>query len=102
MPAKEADKDRDTKPKDKDFEMAALTAQQRAECAAEFIRANQLPIDLTKPEILAMIAAIDDLFVANSATFNNALPPAAKNKLIAKQKAHAFAHVFHWRYGKDA
>lgn len=54
---------------------------------------------LSRPELDAAIAAIDDWIEANAAAFNAALPAAARTKLTAGQKAELFARVALKRFG---
>lgn len=82
--------------------MAILTDEQREEEWADFMytlsnAAERL--DLNKPELRAAINATDDWIEANSASFNNALPAAAKAALTAKQKTRLFMAVARKRFG---
>jgi hypothetical protein len=82
--------------------MAAMTTQDRIDCAAEWMRENKIEIGILKTDVRAMINAIDDYVVANAIAFNNTLPTAAKNGLSTSEKARAFAKVLEWRFKKGA
>jgi hypothetical protein len=53
---------------------------------------------LSKADVQAAVAAVDDWIVANAAAFNTALPTAARNALTAAQKARLFSYVVARRY----
>ena len=57
------------------------------------------PFNLTKPQLDAAIAAIDDWIEANAVSFNAALPLPARTTLTAAQKAELFYLVAQKRYG---
>lgn len=54
---------------------------------------------MTKDEIIAGIAALDDFLEANALTLNNALPPPFKQQASAASKALALSAVAMARYG---
>lgn len=81
--------------------MAALTTQQRQDVRARYsqIVSNRRELfGLTRDELDAAVAAIDDWIEANAAAFNSALPVAARTKLTAAQKAELFSVVAMKRY----
>lgn len=77
--------------------MAALDATNRARVLAQAMR--DLPLALrpwpavTKVDLAAAIAATDTWIDDNTASFNTALPTAAKNNLSTAQKTYLFCYV---------
>lgn len=73
-----------------------LTTQQRGrlggDAMAELSRERE-PIPLTKAQLAAALAAVDDWVEANTASLNAALPTAARNNLSTRQKARLLAQV---------
>lgn len=59
----------------------------------EFLCNIRQPIAVTKPDLLAAVNAADQWCEDNAASFNLALPIAARTNLTAKQKAHLLAYV---------
>jgi hypothetical protein len=57
---------------------------------------------VVKADIQAAVAAADDWAVANAASFNSALPLAARNGLTAAQKARLLMYVIRRRYETGA
>lgn len=82
--------------------MALLTTQQRGEARTAFIddlgRNPGETIATLKADVLAAIEAADDWVEANAASFNAALPIAARTTLSARQKARILMHVIVKRY----
>ena len=81
--------------------MAALSAAIRLQIRASWaslISSRREPFALTKPQLDAAIAAVDDWIDGNAVAFNNALPTAAKNNLTAAQKAELLSLVALRRY----
>jgi len=60
--------------------------------------ATRTELSLSKPELVAAIAAIEAWVTANQASYNNCLPTAAKQKLSAKQKARLLCIVTRVRW----
>lgn len=82
--------------------MATLTSEQRQEVRAELsalLSHARQPFALTKAQFLAAIEATDDWIEANAASFNSALPAAARTGLTAAQKARLFYFVALKRFG---
>lgn len=80
----------------------ALTVAERREVWAGFmadLSRQAQPIALTKPELAAALAAADDWLDANAASFNAALPAAARVGLTPGQKAAVLAAVTRRRAG---
>ena len=77
--------------------MAALSAADRILVGAKFQEERSLARDvfgsLGKSDIQAATAAIDDWIVANSASFNAAIPLPARTALTQTQKILLFVHV---------
>lgn len=86
--------------------MAALTSPERILVGAQFQSDSSQTRDplpgLLKADIQAAIVAIDDWVVANAASFNTALPAAAKTNLTASQKAALLSRVLKRRYETGA
>lgn len=83
--------------------MAVLGDPDRIEVWAGLIRRlsdSRTPIALTKAQLRAAIDAADDWCEANAASFNTALPAAARTGLTAGQKAMLLAYVALKRYGE--
>lgn len=82
--------------------MALLNTAQRAEARTAFIdelaRNRGETIATLKADVLAAINAADDWVEANAASFNAALPVAARTTLNARQKARLLLHVVAKRY----
>jgi hypothetical protein len=55
-------------------------------------------INLTKPELDAAIAAVDQWIEDNQASFNNSLPEPAKTNLSGNQKVLLFFYVANERF----
>lgn len=79
--------------------MATLSEFNRARIAAHFARENQEPISVTKDVLKAAVDATDSWIDANAASFNNALPVAARQGLTADQKTLLFVYVAMRRRG---
>lgn len=81
--------------------MAVLSDQDRITVAqrimAELSTARET-CGLTKPDLIAAVAAADDWANTNAASFNSALPAAARTTLTAAQKARLLAWVLLRRY----
>ncbi len=85
--------------------MATLPDGKRAEINANYCRTisnRNEPIAITKVQLRAAVDAADDWMHANAASFNNALPAAAKANLTAAQKAELLATVLLKRYKENA
>lgn len=85
--------------------MAVLTDEQRREALAEMMRElsnSRVAFPLTKAELLAFLSAIDDWLDANSASFNSALPAAARTQLSLSEKARGLVFVVRQRFLKGA
>ena len=82
--------------------MAALSANQRQEVLVRFSRRlsdRREPFSLTRPALVAAIAAVDDWIEANAVSFNQALPPVARTGLTAAQKTELLFIVAEQRFG---
>jgi len=86
--------------------MAALSAPDRIAVGAQFQSVGSQALEsfgaVTKADLQAAVAAVDDWVVANAASYNNALPTAAKNALTASQKAKLLMYVVERRYQTGA
>ena len=86
--------------------MAVLGASDRADVAAKFNSGVSQRREnfgaLVRADIVAAVNAADDWVVANAASFNAALPVAARNGLTAAQKAALLADVILRRYQTGA
>ena len=82
--------------------MAALTVAQKLAIRARWgsdLSTRREVFNLSKPDLNAAITAVDDWIEANAASFNLALPLAARTTLTAAQKAELFMRVAQSRYG---
>lgn len=57
---------------------------------------------LTKTDILAAVAALDDYLNTNAGSINTAIPQPARGALTAPQKAELLTYVIKQRYAKGA
>lgn len=76
--------------------MAVLDSTQRGAVRQEFmarISLTRTGLALTKPQLAAAIAAIDDWVEANFSSFNSALPVAARTNLSLMQKLLLLIYV---------
>jgi hypothetical protein len=81
--------------------VAVLPDADRFDLWAAFMREasdERTPIALTKPQLRAAVDAADAWVDDNAASYNSALPAAARNNLTAKQKAQLLMHVMRRRY----
>jgi hypothetical protein len=79
--------------------MAALPEQNRVSAWAALMRSTDCPGGVTKTELRAALDAADDWADANAASFNTALPVAARTSLTPRQKAALLLFVVNERYG---
>ena len=86
--------------------MATLSASDRIAVGAAFqadASTAREPLGaVLKSDIQAAIAAADDWIVANAASYNAALPPAARTTLSATQKSRLLMYVIKRRYDAGA
>lgn len=81
--------------------MANLPDADRANVWADLMRRLSQEgeaISLTKPQLRAAVDAADAWVDAAAASYNNALPAEARNKLTAKQKAMLLMFVIAKRF----
>lgn len=81
--------------------MAVLTAADREVEWAQLMRvlsARSESVDISKSELRAAFDAADDWVEANQASFNTALPVAARTSLTATQKAELLLYVVRRRW----
>lgn len=81
--------------------MANLSDSDRLTCSFEYIEKLNVErelLPLTKAQLKAAIDATDTWIDNNAASFNSALPTAARNNLSAKQKARLFLFVANKRF----
>lgn len=84
--------------------MAVLTNEDRQKLWADYMRYSsniREEIGLTKAELREAVNATDDWINANQASFNNALPAAAKANLTQKQKVRLFLEVAQKRFNVE-
>lgn len=82
--------------------MAVLSPAQRQAVRsawAQKLSIDHDPCSLTKLQMQAAVDAADDWAEANAASFNSALPLAARTNLTAAQKAQLLAYVVLKRWG---
>ena len=80
----------------------ALTTAIRLALRAEYgsiLSERRAAFNLTKAQLDAAIAAVDDWIEANAASFNSAIPLPARTELTAAQKAELFFLVARRRFG---
>lgn len=81
--------------------MAAMTTADRIVVGALFQEQKSMAREafgaLTKADVQAACAAIDDWIVANTASFNSAIPLPARTALTATQKTDLFVLVLERR-----
>lgn len=81
--------------------MAILDESARSNLWAEVMRrlsAERQAVAISKTDLRAAIDAVDDWVEANAASFNSALPAAARTGLTAKQKAMLLVWVVMKRF----
>jgi hypothetical protein len=82
--------------------MAAMITADRITVGAQFqsdtSQAREPFGTLTKADIQAAVAAIDDWVVSNAAAFNTAIPATARGALTSAQKARLLSYVVARRY----
>lgn len=81
--------------------MTVLTQEVRTELWANIMRrlsAERQAVAINKLELRAAVDAVDDWIEANAASFNSALPVAARTGLTPQQKAMMLAWVVIKRY----
>lgn len=85
--------------------MAVLTDSDRAALCAELMAAvsrDRDTVTISKVDFRAALDAADAWAEANKASYNSALPLAARTNLTASQKAQLLAFVILRRYEKGA
>lgn len=81
--------------------MAVMTSPQRAEAWADMMREmsdERETVTIVKPDLRAALDAADQWVSDNAASFNTALPVAARNGLTATQKARLLVWVVRKRF----
>jgi hypothetical protein len=79
----------------------ALDATSRARTLAQWMREMDDPCTgLTKPDLVAALAAIDDWIDTNQASFNTALPQPFRGSATTAMKMRLFAYVLWRRAGR--
>jgi hypothetical protein len=76
-----------------DPDRAAISALYQSECSSA-----RIPIPLTRAQVRAAIDAVDAWADANAASYNSALPAAARNNLTSKEKASLLVYVLRRRW----
>lgn len=81
--------------------MAPLPAPTRRAIMARLAAAldSEGPVTLTKADLTAAVAGIDDYIEANAAAMNAAIPQPARGQMSAGAKAALFAYVAITRHG---
>lgn len=82
--------------------MAVLADADRKEVWAEFMRAPDGTLALTKAELRAAVDALDNYFNTNAAAINTAIPQPARGALSTAQKAKLAKVVLAQRYIKGS
>ena len=77
----------------------SLTTEQRRAIREAIMRAGDCPGAITKPQLVAVVDAIDDWWEATgAAAANAAIPQPQRGLLTAKQKARLFTMLLDARY----
>ena len=81
--------------------MAPLSTELRRRAMFDLARRldQEGPVTLTKTDLMAAVAGIDDYFEANANAVNLAIPQPARAQLSMSQKAALVAFVALTRYG---
>lgn len=79
--------------------MAVLTEEDRFAAWKDYMAKNTEEFSLSKTDVRAAIDAADIWVQDNKASFNTALPVAARNALSATQKANVLLFVVMKRFG---
>jgi len=78
-----------------------LSAQDRFRTFAQFMRTLNLPLTgITKPDLVAAVAATDDWIETNQTSFNNALPLPFRTAASLPLKTLLFCYVAMRRAGR--
>ncbi len=59
----------------------------------QWLSNNRVPFNLSKTDVRAAVNAADDWADANAASYNSALPVAARTTLTTAQKAQLLAYI---------
>lgn len=78
--------------------MTVLVVADRANLAAEIQRTSDCPGQITKPQLRAVVDAMDDWWETVAAAGNSAIPQPQRGILTTKQKAALFMMVLRRRY----
>ena len=81
--------------------MAVLSNADRLAIRAQWgseLSGRREPFNVSKPDLLATINAVDDWVEANAAAFNLAIPQPARNNLTAAQKTELLYLVARKRF----
>lgn len=78
--------------------MAILLDADRAELTAEIQRTSECPGGLTKPQLRAVVNALDAWWETVATAGNTAIPQPQRGILTTKQKAALFMMVLQQRY----
>lgn len=78
--------------------MAVLSDETRAEIVAEAMRSGDCPGAITKPQLRAMVNAMDDWWETVAAAGNTAIPQPQRGLCSQKEKAALFTRILNERY----
>ena len=78
--------------------MAVLLDADRITVWADWMRENTATCSINKVDLRAAVNAADDWVNSNAASYNTALPAAARTNLTAAQKARLLAYVIMKRF----
>lgn len=82
--------------------MAVLSDPDRAALFADLMREALGDMGVTKPQLRAVVDALDDFFTTNASAINSAIPTPQRTLLTTPQKARIAAAVLLKRYDKGA
>ena len=78
--------------------MAVLSDEKRAEIVAEVMRTSDCPGAITKPQLRAVVNAMDDWWETVAADGNTAIPQPQRGLMSQKEKASLFTRILYKRY----
>jgi hypothetical protein len=80
--------------------MAVMSATERARCRAQYMREQTTSPGISKVDLAAALAAVDQWIEDNSAAFNAALPLPFRTAANAAEKTVLFCYVAMRRAGR--
>lgn len=78
--------------------MAVLTAEQRDDIARTLMRRGGWAGAITKAQVIAAVAGVDDWWETQQTAANTAIPAGPRAIMTAKEKAEMFMRILNARY----